>query len=447
MPTYTPSIAVSTYLQAVNALLVSGGESPVSALVDLRPDLAAAQQLVDECSREVQAEGWTFNTEFGYEVLPSASFSWLSARTGEYVPLNVFVPEGNLLSFSLTEHPTQAHLDLMVRKPRSWDGGGLVFYDRSLNRDGLIDPVIYIDPMWLLEFNDLPQAARTLIYTKAIRRYLAQVVGDATAANQQSGDELVAYRVLKREFGRRDRYNVFSNTGVSQVLGGRPIHLGQVTDPRISDVGVIVAQESTNVFSLDLSVTAAVLDLLSSGSGSGGGTGGSGGGSGGSGGSGGGSTVEVVASLDLEPNTGTIYAAAVTSTTDIVTALTLDYTSAVLDLSYSVFIASGGIAAPSVAAVVVLQTPVVLQTTVDEAVLTVDLDITSGLLGSPADALSTVITLDLSDTSALLDSSVDTVDTVETLDLDVTTGLLDSSANITVVTLDLDAAVATLDTL
>ena len=60
MPTLT------TKLETVNSMLGHIGETPVNSIADtnaLPVSAAMAVTIVDEVSREVQAEGWHFNTE------------------------------------------------------------------------------------------------------------------------------------------------------------------------------------------------------------------------------------------------------------------------------------------------------------------------------------------------------------------------------------------------
>lgn len=242
MAEYTPTLLVATELDAVNACLVAGGEAPVSTVVGQRPDVLAAQQLVREASREVQSEGWRFNTEFGLEILPDGDIDWTDS-TDTTTTLNVFVPPPNLLTFTVSAHPLQQgsfNLDTVVRPSRLYDGGAnvaggtLVFYDRTLNRDGLERTAIYIDPVWMWDFDKLPQSARQYIMVKAKRAYLKQVVQDYAAADRLAEDESKALRTLRKEEQEVDDYNVFNNLAVSQHLGGRTPRLSGIADLRAS---------------------------------------------------------------------------------------------------------------------------------------------------------------------------------------------------------------------
>ena len=58
-----PTSGSQTELQAVNEILASVGQAPVTTLEQTNPDVAIAYNSLIEVNREVQAEGWTFNKE------------------------------------------------------------------------------------------------------------------------------------------------------------------------------------------------------------------------------------------------------------------------------------------------------------------------------------------------------------------------------------------------
>ena len=59
---------VSTELDAVNSILMSVGETPVNTLTVQSPEVAIAQKTLMQICREVQAEGWSYNTENEYPI-------------------------------------------------------------------------------------------------------------------------------------------------------------------------------------------------------------------------------------------------------------------------------------------------------------------------------------------------------------------------------------------
>ena len=62
----SPTTNAQTELEAVNEILASVGQAPVTTLDQTNPDVAIAYDALINTSRQVQAEGWTFNKEYSY---------------------------------------------------------------------------------------------------------------------------------------------------------------------------------------------------------------------------------------------------------------------------------------------------------------------------------------------------------------------------------------------
>ena len=57
-------IAATTELESVNIMLAAIGESPINSLTGTLPvDARLAQATLTETNKDVQSEGWSFNTE------------------------------------------------------------------------------------------------------------------------------------------------------------------------------------------------------------------------------------------------------------------------------------------------------------------------------------------------------------------------------------------------
>ena len=72
MPTLT------TQLEAVNSMLGHIGEAPVDSIAtpsSLPISASTALTILDEVSREVQSDGWHFNTEYDVTLSPDAGNS------------------------------------------------------------------------------------------------------------------------------------------------------------------------------------------------------------------------------------------------------------------------------------------------------------------------------------------------------------------------------------
>ena len=65
-----PTTNSAEELPAVNQILSSVGQAPVTTLDQTNPDVAIAYDTLIQVSREVRSEGWTFNKEFHYPFTP-----------------------------------------------------------------------------------------------------------------------------------------------------------------------------------------------------------------------------------------------------------------------------------------------------------------------------------------------------------------------------------------
>ena len=66
-------VAHMTKLQAVNQMLRSINEQPVSQLASGEIDAERAEDILDETSRRIQATGWHSNTRRHVPITPNAS--------------------------------------------------------------------------------------------------------------------------------------------------------------------------------------------------------------------------------------------------------------------------------------------------------------------------------------------------------------------------------------
>lgn len=230
MPPLITNLAPTTELEAINAMLSAAGEAPLDAGTDLsatdQPDVQNALNILRDATREVQGMGpWKFNTEFGFEIAPSATYDWVDTG-GTTTTLNIFKPPANLLSFEVTkliEQQGTRHVDVTIRKSRKYQEAALpvlVFYDRNRARDGLAAtefPFLYIDPVWMLNFEDLPETARRYIAVRSSRQFVQQRVGSETLTGLTARDESFALRSLKRDQGLDSNFNMLNSLDVNRV--------------------------------------------------------------------------------------------------------------------------------------------------------------------------------------------------------------------------------------
>lgn len=151
-----PTYAVSTELDAVNQILSSVGQMPVTTLDLENPEVSIALNTLREVSRMVQAEGWTFNTERHYSLTPDA------------VTKEITFPF-NALSVDTNRQSHYADYDPVRRNGK--------LYDRQ-NHTYQWDQPIDADIVWCFEFTDVPPAIQAYVIARAARMAATKMLGD-----------------------------------------------------------------------------------------------------------------------------------------------------------------------------------------------------------------------------------------------------------------------------
>ena len=68
-----PTTNATQELPAVNQILASVGQAPVTTLDQTNPDVSIVYDTLTNTSREVQAEGWVFNKELHVKFYPDSN--------------------------------------------------------------------------------------------------------------------------------------------------------------------------------------------------------------------------------------------------------------------------------------------------------------------------------------------------------------------------------------
>ena len=155
-------------LQAVNEILASVGQAPVTTIETQtltfedgtevtevsNPDVAIVLNTLNQTSREVQAEGWTFNVDYNVKVTPV---------NGE-----ILIPD-NYLQIDAVE--CNRNIDVARREGK--------LYDRVNQTFTFTDP-IYCDIKKLYNWEDLPIPIRDYIVARSATIFSQRTVGDST---------------------------------------------------------------------------------------------------------------------------------------------------------------------------------------------------------------------------------------------------------------------------
>ena len=152
-----PTTNATQELPAINQILSSCGQAPVTTLDQTNPDVAVAYDTLLQVSREVQAEGWTFNKEYHYEFTPDTDDQ-------------ILIPS-NILQIKLTENSANMDKDGVRRSGK--------LYDRHNHTYDWTDETVECDIVWEFDWVDLPQPIQDFIVARAATYVSQRIVGDA----------------------------------------------------------------------------------------------------------------------------------------------------------------------------------------------------------------------------------------------------------------------------
>tara|TARA_Y100001963_G_scaffold27519_1_gene37488 strand:- start:1579 stop:2202 length:624 start_codon:yes stop_codon:yes gene_type:complete len=152
-----PTTNATAELPAINQILSSCGQAPVTTLDQTNPDVAIAYDTLLQVSREVQAEGWTFNKEYHYEMTPNTD--------------NEITIPNNILQIKLTENNQNPSYDAVRRSGK--------LYDRQHHTYKWSDyPKWEFDVVWEFDWVDLPQPIQDFIVSRSATIVSSRIVGD-----------------------------------------------------------------------------------------------------------------------------------------------------------------------------------------------------------------------------------------------------------------------------
>ena len=167
------TVAATTELESVNIMLAAIGESPLNSLTGTLPvDARLAQQTLTEVNKEVQSEGWSFNTEIDVTLQRDGS---------NHVNLSNDILR---VDPNIHQHPT---IDAIQR--------ALKLYDR-LNNKYEFDEDLICTVVYFRAFTEIPEPARRYITIKSARVFVDRLVGDQGLRTYTEQDEIRARAIL-----------------------------------------------------------------------------------------------------------------------------------------------------------------------------------------------------------------------------------------------------------
>jgi len=161
--TSTPTtVDIDTELSAVNAILGSIGQSPVSSLDYTNPEIAFIYNLLKESNQDVQSEGWSFNLEYHLKYFTGTN--------------NKITIESDVMRIDGTDAWDRTR-DFVRRRDTS-DNIWRVYDRVNHTFEYPDDEYFYFNVVRLLKFEDIPAPFQRYIIYKASGRAAVQLVAN-----------------------------------------------------------------------------------------------------------------------------------------------------------------------------------------------------------------------------------------------------------------------------
>ena len=155
----TTQIATDTELSAVNSILGSIGQSPITSLTtgnaQANPEIAFIQNLLTETNKNVQGEGWHFDKEDHVKISPDTN--------GHYI-----IPT-NYIRYDVHEGLSDRTKDVVRKDGKLYD---------NVNHTFVFTGDHYFDITYLLAFEDVPPTIQRYIIARASVRAATQLVSN-----------------------------------------------------------------------------------------------------------------------------------------------------------------------------------------------------------------------------------------------------------------------------
>ena len=153
--TYNYTVNIS---QTVSSRTLTRSEVTTRVETQTNPDVAIALNTLREVSREVQSEGWTFNTEFDYKITPDSNDEIRIADDVLQMDLNGKYPEN-------------------IEKEAIFRGGKL--YDKKAHSYTWTAETVYVDIVWYFEWENIPAPIQAYIVARAAAIVSSRIIGDS----------------------------------------------------------------------------------------------------------------------------------------------------------------------------------------------------------------------------------------------------------------------------
>jgi len=159
---------MTTQLEAINQMLSGIGQAPVVSLDVANPEIAIALDVLEQVDREVQGEGWHFNTEVAYPFTVDVN--------------GIITVPSTVLQLSDNKFANTQKYQTVLRKGKLWDKIKHTYIFPA-------NTIIKCDVVWKEDFEDLPQVFQDYITQRATRVFAGRVLGSQEMVTFNTQDE------------------------------------------------------------------------------------------------------------------------------------------------------------------------------------------------------------------------------------------------------------------
>ena len=176
-------------LEAVNTILSTIGEAPLNSLSGSLPvDGTVAKNVLSEVAREVQSQGWHFNTHYK---------ATLTRDTDNKIPV--------------ASNVVRVELDPTLYSKSSYDivQRDAYIYNLAKNTNIFDTNFDNVTIVYLLPFDEIPEQAKRYITIRSARIFHDRTLGANTLHKFSQEDELKALSILKQAESSTGDYTIF----------------------------------------------------------------------------------------------------------------------------------------------------------------------------------------------------------------------------------------------
>ena len=187
-----PTYAVSTELDAVNQILSSVGQAPVTTLDLQNPEVGIVLNTLREVNKTIQSEGWHFNTEKHYKL------------TADSITFEIEYPE-NALSIDTYRDQHFDDYNPVRRNGKLYDK-----YNPTYEwKDGTNARELTCDIVWFWDFKEVPPSIQAYITAKSARLCAIRMIGDPQIWQLLEQNEIATRAVALEQETKQGDYSIF----------------------------------------------------------------------------------------------------------------------------------------------------------------------------------------------------------------------------------------------